>query len=138
MKMPNYKKGTRGNIARNNPRKRRYLGNQFTDKEGEKFEASTSLNDSASGKKLRARDSEDIITNPLHGYRIIEFFTVFTALSEIVKCSVCNQKIRFSECGSRGLGFKIVVTCPCGDKKINSGPFINNGFEINRRIVFVM
>lgn len=136
--MPNYKKGTRGNIARNNPRKRRYLGNQFTDKEGEKFEASTSLNDSASGKKLRARDSEDIITNPLHGYRIIEFFTVFTALSEIVKCSVCNQKIRFSECGSRGLGFKIVVTCPCGDKKINSGPFINNGFEINRRIVFVM
>ena len=84
------------------------------------------------------RDSEGIRTNPLHGYRIIEFFTVFTALSEIVKCSVYNQKINFNDCGSRGLGFKIVVTCPCGDKMINSEPLINNGFEIHRRIVFVM
>lgn len=136
--MPNYIKGTRGNIARNNAKKRRYQGNQFTDKEGKKFEASTSHNESASGKKLNMRNIEDIKTNPLHGYRIIEFFTVFTALSELVKCSVCGQKINFSECGSRGLGFKIVVTCPCGDKEINSGPFINNGFEINRKLVFVM
>jgi len=38
----------------------------------------------------------------------------------------------------RGFGFKFVVKCSCGRVEINSGPLINTGFEINRRIVFVM
>ena len=129
--MPNYIKGTRGNIARNNPRKRRYHGNQFYLQECKKFEANTNHNENASGKKLYTRDTEDLKTNPLHGYRIIEFFTV---LSEIVKCSVCNQKIHFSESGSGGLGIKMVDTCPCGDRMKNLEPFINNGYENKSKI----
>jgi len=89
-------------------------------------------------KKLKNVSSDDIYTNPLHGYRIIEFFTVFTALSDILICSTCRQKISFMESGQKGLGFKIVVMCRCGNTEINSGPFINTGYEINRRIVLVM
>lgn len=37
----------------------------------------------------------------------------------------------------RGLGFKVFLFCSChGEKVINLGPFVNNGYEINRRIVF--
>lgn len=46
--------------------------------------------------------------------------------------------MKFEENGNKGLGFKIVVLCKCGGRDIFSGPFINNGFEVNRRIVFVM
>ncbi|EFN67271.1 hypothetical protein EAG_00417, partial [Camponotus floridanus] len=39
----------------------------------------------------------------------------------------------------RGLGFKISMECKCDEiKQINSCPMINNAYEINRRIVFVM
>ena len=112
--MPNYVKGTRGKITRHDSKKRHYQGNQFTNKDGKSFGQSTSAS------------------------AIIEFFTVFTALSEMLICSSFKQKISFGEAGSRGLGFKIVVTCRCGNREINSGPFINTGYEINRRIVFVM
>ena len=79
--MPNYVKGTRGKITRHYSKKRHYQGNQFTKKDGKSFGQSTSA--SASEKKLKTARSDDIRTNPLHGYGIIEFFTVFTALSEM-------------------------------------------------------
>lgn len=80
----------------------------------------------------------DIIINFTHCYRIIEFISVFTTISDISVCKICKRKQTFRETGSRGLGFKIAVTCACGTVLINSGPFVNNSFEINRRIVFVM
>ncbi|XP_067208105.1 uncharacterized protein [Linepithema humile] len=79
-----------------------------------------------------------ITLDPIFCYRIIEFFTVFTALSDILVCRNCKQNIKFEETGIRGLGFKIVVKCKCGSRNINSDPLINTGYEINRRIVFVM
>jgi len=81
--MPNYPKGSRANIARRNSKKRHYQGNQFTDKHGKSFGPSTSDGISASAKKLKSVSNDDIHTNPLHEYRIIEFFIVFTALSDI-------------------------------------------------------
>ncbi|KYQ49219.1 hypothetical protein ALC60_11725 [Trachymyrmex zeteki] len=92
---------------------------------------------SSSAKKMKAT-SADIIINVTHCYRIIEFISVFAAISDISVCKTCKRKQTFGETGSRGLGFKIAVTCACGTVVINSGPFINNSFEINRRIVFVM
>jgi len=75
--------------------------------------------------------------NLLHTYRIIEFFTVFSALADMLICKQYKQSVKFEESGTRGFGFKLVVKC-CGRAEINSGSFINTGFEINIRIVFVM
>jgi hypothetical protein len=93
---------------------------------------------SASAKKLKV-DTDDIDIQSEFGYRIINFFAVFSAISEYVKCKTCNSDIRFLESGTRGLGFKITVCCPnCPKVEIPSCPFIRNGYEINRRIVLTM
>ena len=42
-------------------------------------------------------------------------------------------------CGVRGLGFKIKISCgKCPDKMVNSSPYIDKAFEVNRRTVFAM
>jgi len=112
------------------PRKRKFHGNRFTQQDD-------TSEQSTSARKLSA-SSEDIIINPLHYYRIIEFLTVFTTLAEFLICRVCKQNIKFEESGHRGLGFKLIVSCTCGRREINSGPLIHTGYEINRRIVLVM
>ena len=117
------------------PRKRSFHGNQFSNSESSKCDKSA---ESISAKKLLSASSEDVIVNPLHCYRVIEFFTVFTALSDILICRNCRQDVRFTETGIRGLGFKLVVNCQCASKQIQSGPYVNTGFEINCRIVFIM
>lgn len=128
-----YPKGSRNTSQRiSKPPKRRFHGNQHSKNE------SDNLDKSISAKKLRTASTDNIIVNPLHCYRIIEFLTVFGALAEIVICKVCKRNVKFGECGHRGLGFKIVVSCNCGHREIISGPLINTGYEINRRIVFTM
>jgi len=115
-------------------RKRKFMGNQFTKKRDESEEGSAS----ASSKKISAANASDIPWNPLHNYRIIEWYTVFAALSQMVICRECRQTLTFNEGGNRGLGFKLILLCRCGRRDINSGPLINTGYEMNRRIVFVM
>ena len=95
-------------------------------------------NTSSSAKKLSTASTDNIIVTPTHCYRIIKFVKVFFALAEMLICRTCKQSISFEESGHRGLGFKIVVSCVCGRREINSGPLVNTGYEINRRIVFVM
>lgn len=93
---------------------------------------------SASAKKLKV-DIDDIDIQSEFDYRVINFFAVFSAISEYVKCKTCNSDIRFLESGTRGLGFKITIYCPnCPKIEIPSCPFIRNGYEINRRIVLTM
>lgn len=53
-------------------------------------------------------------------------------------CKKCKRQQTFGETGNRGLGFKISVKCLCGTYLIDSGSFIRNAYEINRRIMFVM
>ncbi|XP_014612682.1 PREDICTED: uncharacterized protein LOC106791518 [Polistes canadensis] len=126
---------SKGNIKRSTRlRKRKFYGNQHT----------TSC-DESDQPILRARkflntnnEDEDVHYNSFHGYRLIEFFTVFTALSELVICRNCKQTVRFDEAGNRGLGFKIVILCSCGRRDINSGQLVHGAFEVNRRIVLVM
>jgi len=43
-----------------------------------------SAKESASTRKLASASSDDVPWNRLHGYRLIEFFTVFTTLSDLV------------------------------------------------------
>lgn len=132
--MASYPKGDRSiNDRSAKPRKRRFHGNRFTTGSDD-----TEFDKSSSAKKLSTASTEDIIVNPLHYYRIIEFLTVFHAIADIIICRSCKQNIKFTESGHRGLGFKIILSCMCGRREINSGPLINTGYEINRRIVFVM
>ncbi|EZA52865.1 hypothetical protein X777_07984 [Ooceraea biroi] len=74
----------------------------------------------------------------MHYYRIIDFLTVFSNIAEMLICRKCKRDVKFKECGNRGLGFQLVIACRCGSRKIHLGPLINTGYEINRRIVFVM
>lgn len=111
-------------------RKRKFCGNQYSDKSEERA--------STSARKITAAKPNDIPWTVLHGYRLIEFFTVFTALAEMVICRHCKQSLKFEEAGNRGLGFKLVILCRCGRRDINSGPLLHTGYEVNRRLVFVM
>lgn len=126
-----YPKGKQGESRRAaKPRKRQFYGKKKQDDKN--------IQQSASAKKIRSTNSEDIIYNPLHYYKIVEFLSVFGALAELLICRQCKRDIRFEESGNRGLGFKLIVTCHCGRRAIHSGPLINTGYEINRRIIFVM
>lgn len=117
---------------RSRPRKRNFSGNQFIDSNN-----NDTAGTSASARKLNSASANDIVVTPTHYYRIIEFVTVFGGIAEMLICRQCKQNVTFEESGHRGLGFKINIKCQCDRISINSGPFINNAFEINRRIVFV-
>ncbi|KYN12721.1 hypothetical protein ALC57_15099 [Trachymyrmex cornetzi] len=70
-------------------------------------------------------------------HRVSNF--VFSALSECVKCKKCDSDVRFSMKSTRGLGFKIVVSCSsCKPTFIPSCPYIKTAYEINTRFFFIM
>ncbi|XP_066596972.1 uncharacterized protein [Prorops nasuta] len=95
---------------------------------------------SISARKLKMSDDfYDIEVDSAFGYRIINFIAVFSTISNFVVCKVCKSEVKFTENGIRGLGFKVVITCEtCEKKEIPSCPFINKGYEVNRRIIFAM
>ena len=66
----------------------------------------------------------------MDGYRFIQFYSVFSAISTLVVCKNCKKDIKFNGASLRGLGFKIAVSCECGVSYVNSGPMIGNS---NRR-----
>ena len=96
-------------------------------------------NTSASAKKLKESkdDSFDVRIKKDTGYSLIQFFFVFGLLEQYLSCKVCKGDVSFSKFGQKGFGFKIHIACKCGEKFIESCAMINNGFEINRRLVFV-
>lgn len=64
---------------------------------------------------------------------------MFAAISEYVKCKICDGKVKFETISERGLGFKIVLLCDkCAARTINSSPFVGHSYAINRRFLFVM
>ena len=125
-------KGTKKEpVRRSSSRKRTFCGNRHT---VEQSTASTS----ATAEKLARKDDDEIIINNTHGYRIIEFVSVFTAISNIVICKNCKSNVKFDEASPAGLGFKIAVTCQCDVSYVESGPKSGKAYDINRRIVLVM
>lgn len=94
---------------------------------------------STSARKLSTTDHKDIKVEEGFGYRILNFLQVFSTISQSVVCKKCNSEITFTESGQRGLGFKIIISCQkCEKISIPSSPFIEKGYEINRRIVLSM
>ncbi|KYN06620.1 hypothetical protein ALC62_02423 [Cyphomyrmex costatus] len=91
-----------------------------------------------SAKKLKLSENvRDIEVDTSFGYRLINFVCVFSAISSVVKCKVCNSDVTFTESSIRGLGFKIVVSCKkCPQTQIPNSPLIDNrAYDINRRII---
>jgi len=64
---------------------------------------------STSAKKMRA-SSTDIIVNLSFCYRIIEFVSVFVAISDVAVCRKCKHDLSFGQSGDRGLRFKISIS----------------------------
>ena len=93
---------------------------------------------SVSAKKINISSSDAVCYDPLTSYRLIEFYTVFIALAEILICYKCKNVVKFQQSGNREFSFKLVAVCRCGRREINSSLFINNAYKINRMIVFVM
>lgn len=108
--------------------------------EEEEAASRDSSTSSRSAKKLRRSEEFKPPYSDSVGYRILDFLTVFSFLSSVVKCKVCDGEVQFSETSSRGLGFKLRIHCfACGDKYVHSSPLIGgSAYEINRRITFAM
>lgn len=126
------RKGTKNTRARaDRPKKRHFRGNQHTAEQDSEFT-------STSAKKLHSSKDIDFPISNEFGYCILNFFAVFSTIASLVICKNCKSNIKFSQTPNRGLGFKIYVKCSCNEVYIDSSPFINKAYEINRRIVFVL
>lgn len=66
---------------------------------------------------MNTASSTDFTVNQTHYYRIIEFLTVFGAISNLVICRKCKQDVSFKESGIRGLGFKLSFCMDVEGKK---------------------
>ena len=127
-----YDKGTHSECRLKRPPRRRFRGNQHVGAEGVSPR-------STSEQKLRKSKFPLPKAEPKFKYVIMEFFSTFEKLSNIVKCKACDGDVSFAPTKIRGLGFKLEVRCArCEPTEIDSGPFIRNGFEINSRITFAM
>lgn len=104
------------------------------------LEVPEDLNVSTSAKKLKQSDDlYDIEVDDAFSYRLLNFVAVFAAISNVVVCKVCHSEMKFTETSRRDLEFKIVVSCDkCEKTEIPSCPFVKKGYDVNRRIVFVM
>ncbi|KAE8741785.1 hypothetical protein FOCC_FOCC012693 [Frankliniella occidentalis] len=142
------RKSGRGGRRPCRSRKRTFSGNQHkTGDEAEDQEGQEQQQDDPEGQPPRPsssqrklRSSEEFIP-PIKrdfGYFLIEFFTVFSLLSTLVKCKQCSSDVTFEPSNIRGLGFKIKLDCSgsCPPRYITSCPYLKNGFEVNSRIVF--
>ncbi|XP_067210342.1 uncharacterized protein [Linepithema humile] len=123
---------TRTNIIKSRTKKRKCM---FNPKTAEHDDAGVST----SAKKLKQQNDISVPVDNSIEYRILNFFTVFAAIANLVKCAKCNGNVKFQTASSRGLGFKIALLCDnCPTEYIPSSPFIGHSYEINKRFIFVM
>jgi hypothetical protein len=64
---------------------------------------------SASSKKLKTANEVHVLEERSIGYYILNFITVLSAISEHVKCKVCDSNVEFTAGSTRGLDFKILI-----------------------------
>lgn len=114
-------------------KKRVFHGNRFTN-----LDQIDTANTSASARKLSTPEEFDVPISDNLRYVILSFFHVFSVLATFVKCSKCDGQVQFSRTCQKGLGFQLVVTCPCSTRTIDSCKRVGSNYEINNKIVFVM
>ncbi|KYQ55981.1 hypothetical protein ALC60_05095 [Trachymyrmex zeteki] len=129
--MPNTRK-SEGHRRPNRPVKKKFNYNPEK-MENEKDFVSTSA------KKMKDTSYDDIEIDIGRNNVILDFLTVFTFLSQCLKCKECDSDVRFTRTCERGLGFRLVIKCMCKKENcVSSSPLINTAYEINRRLMFVM
>lgn len=90
-------------------------------------------------KKIKDTSYDDTEIDVGHNNAIINFLTVFTFLSQCLKCKKCDGNVTFSHTCDRGLGFNLIIKCKCNDQqRVSSSPLVNGAYKINRRLMFVM
>lgn len=105
------KKGTKVDTNIRRGRKRTFHGNASTSEKCTEFT-------SASAKKIGHLNMEVPVAASIV-YCILEFSTVFSAISESVICKTCKSGVSFSQSNLRGLGFNIIIDCKCDGQKKN-------------------
>lgn len=60
-------------------------------------------------EKLRRTNDNKVSIDQTFGYSIVQFFAVFSGISDLVICRQCQKDVKFNQTSSRGLGFKIAV-----------------------------
>lgn len=122
--------GHKGSKSNHTPRRRskicnRQPPNRWSTEENDKENVSSS----AKKLKMSSSSSEADVDSSL-SYRILNFVTVFTMISDNVVCKTCKSNVTFTE---------EVMKCEnCKQTDIHSSPFINCAYDINYRIVLAM
>ena len=86
---------------------------------GNKFSNVKTNEQNTSVKQLKTNSNKDVAITLAHRYRIIKFFSVFSAIANLVVCKQCKQRVLLSESENRGFGFKILGQCQCSGCKIS-------------------
>lgn len=135
LKNDNKKKGSRCKpIRKSRNYKKKIQGNRFTNASQQNQNPISS-----SAKKISKAKAFSVECNETLQYVFFTFLTLrFSTLSKFVKCKDCNGDITFSKEPISGLGFKLLLTCPCSLRAIDSCKRIGTSFEVNRKLVFLM
>lgn len=132
--MPADRKLSRKNNSRQGHagKKRSFGGNRHTsDKDTEMT--------STAAKKIKDGETEfDVRIDPSANYSFIHW-SVFLTLQTILICKVCKKDIKFYKTNMKTVGYELEVSCGCVKSTlISTSPKIRSGYEINRRLVYVM
>ncbi|GFU85468.1 uncharacterized protein TNCV_2713171 [Trichonephila clavipes] len=103
-----------------------------------------SLNNSASGKKIRLQDVDSSFIeydDGFDGYRVFDKTIMFTNIQNFASCKKCGGDIKLSEKCVRGLSSVFSIECKnCKDlcSFRNSKCWVKEKYSRNRRFVYAM
>ncbi|GFW85882.1 uncharacterized protein TNCV_1623261 [Trichonephila clavipes] len=127
------------------PKKRKFTGNIHTRCKAV-HSVDESLNNSASGKKIRLQDVHSSFNEHddcFDGYRVFDKTIMFTNIQNFASCKKCGGDIKLSEKRVRGLSSVFSIECKnCKDLcSFRNSKILGKGkniLEINRRFVHAM
>ena len=104
--MSAYPKGRSAKSYRAQRRTRSFHRNQHTTNEGDPIGLS------AGARKLASASPEENPINSFHKFRIIQFATLFTMLSDLLCCKNCKSALKFEKSYQHtGFGWKLTISC---------------------------
>ncbi|GFX18691.1 uncharacterized protein TNCV_3311521 [Trichonephila clavipes] len=127
------------------PKKRKFTGNMHTRCKAVQS-VDESLNNSASGKKIRLQDVDSSFIEHddcFDGYRVFDKTIMFTKIQNFASCKKCGGDIKLSEKCVRGLSSVFSIECKnckvlCSFRNSKMLGKRKNIPEINRRFVYAM
>ncbi|GFU47461.1 uncharacterized protein TNCV_2693321 [Trichonephila clavipes] len=131
--------------AKRRPKKRKFTGNMHTRCKAV-HSVDESLNNSASGKKIRLQDVHSSFIEHddcFDGYRVFDKTIMFTNIQNFASCKKCCRDIKLSEKCVRGLSSVFSIECKnckdlCSFRNSKMLGKRKNIPEINRRFVYAM